>query len=200
MAKKFYAVRQGKVTGVFTSWDECKDSVSGYPSAEFKSFPTRIEAECYMRGEEVTTTIIPREDAVVAYVDGSYKADTQEFSYGAVLFVNGEEIEMSHAYSEPEYAEMRNVAGEIVGAGQVMKYCVANGIKKLDLYHDYEGIAKWCKGEWKTTKTVTKRYKEFYDKIKTQLDVRFIKVKGHSGDVNNDRADAIAKAALGIKE
>ena len=199
MAKKFYAVRQGKVTGIFTSWDECKNSVDGYPSAEFKSFPTRTESECYMRGEEVKTTFIPRPDAVVAYVDGSYKADTQEFSYGAVMFVNGEEIEMCHAYNEPEYAEMRNVAGEIVGAGKVMEYCIKNGIKKLDLYHDYEGIAKWCTGEWKATKTVTQRYREFYNKIKTQLDVRFVKVKGHSGDENNDRADKLAKSALGIE-
>lgn len=200
MAKKFYAVRQGKVTGIFTNWDECKNSVDGYPCAEFKSFPTRIEAECYMRNEEVKTTVMPREGAVVAYVDGSYKADTNEFSYGAVIFVNGEEIEMSHKYNEPEYAEMRNVAGEIVGAGQVMRYCVANGFRKLDLYHDYEGIAKWCTGEWKATKPVTKRYKEFYNSIKTKLDVRFIKVKGHSGDEYNDRADTLAKVALGIGE
>ena len=81
-----------------------------------------------------------------------------------------------------------------------MRYCIENGIKKLDLYHDYEGIAKWCTGEWKATKPVTKRYKEFYDSIKNKLDVRFIKVKGHSGDKYNDRADALAKSALGIGE
>lgn len=198
MAKKFYAVRQGKVTGIFTSWAECKDSIDGYPKAQYKGFMTRDEAEAYMSGDTVVT-VEPRPDAVVAYVDGSYKSDTEEFSYGAVIFINGEEIEMSHAYSEPEYAEMRNVAGEIVGAGKVMEYCIRNGIKKLDLYHDYEGIAKWCTGEWKTTKPVTKRYKAFYDEIKTKLDVRFIKVKGHSGDKNNDRADKLAKSALGIE-
>lgn len=199
MAKKFYAVRQGKVTGIFTSWDECKDSIEGYPKAQYKGFMTRAEAESYMNGEEEPKSVEPRPDAVVAYVDGSYKADTQEFSYGAVIFVNDEEIEMCHAYDEPEYAEMRNVAGEIVGAGKVMEYCLKNGIKKLDLYHDYEGIAKWCTGEWKATKTVTQRYREFYNKIKTQLDVRFVKVKGHSGNENNDRADRLAKSALGIE-
>ena len=198
MAKKFYAVRQGKVTGIFTSWAECKDSIDGYPKAQYKGFMTRTEAEAYMSGDTVVT-VEPRPDAVVAYVDGSYKSDTEEFSYGAVVFINGVEVEMSHAYNEPEYAEMRNVAGEIVGAGKVMQYCIANGIEKLDLYHDYEGIAKWCTGEWKTTKPVTKRYKAFYDEIKTQLDVRFIKVKGHSGDKNNDRADKLAKSALGIE-
>ncbi len=198
MAKKFYAVRQGKATGIFTSWAECKDSIDGYPKAQYKGFMTRDEAEAYMLGDTVVT-VEPRPDAVVAYVDGSYKVDTNEFSYGAVIFINGEQLEMSHVYNEPEYAEMRNVAGEIVGAGKVMEYCIRNGIKKLDLYHDYEGIAKWCTGEWKTTKPVTKKYKAFYDELKTKLDVRFIKVKGHSGDEYNDRADKLAKSALGIE-
>lgn len=200
MAKKFYAVKKGKVVGIFESWAECKDSIDGYGGAQFKGFMTREEAQAYLDGAEIVTKMPERDGAVVAYVDGSYKVDTKQFSYGAVIFFNGEEIEMCHAYDEPEYAEMRNVAGEIVGAGKVMQYCIAKGIEKLDLYHDYEGIAKWCTGEWKTTKTVTKRYKEFYNSIKDKLDVRFIKVKGHSGDKYNDRADALAKSALGIGE
>ena len=200
MAKKFYAVKKGKVVGIFESWTECKDSIDGYGGAEFKGFMTREEAESYLDGTELSEKTSARDGAVVAYVDGSYKVDTKEFSYGAVIFVNGEQIEMSHAYDDPEYAQMRNVAGEIVGAGQVMRYCIKNGIEKLDLYHDYEGIAKWCTGEWKTTKSVTARYREFYDSIKDRLDVRFVKVKGHSGDKYNDRADELAKSALGIGE
>ena len=30
MAKKYYAVKKGRKTGVFETWDECKQSVSGY--------------------------------------------------------------------------------------------------------------------------------------------------------------------------
>ena len=46
MAKqKVYAVRKGKKTGVFTSWDECSASVSGFPGAEYKGFLTKEEAE-----------------------------------------------------------------------------------------------------------------------------------------------------------
>ena len=29
--KKVYAVKKGKQTGLFYSWNECKESVSGYP-------------------------------------------------------------------------------------------------------------------------------------------------------------------------
>ena len=46
MAKqKVYAVRKGKKTGVFTSWEECSASVSGFPGAEYKGFLTKEEAE-----------------------------------------------------------------------------------------------------------------------------------------------------------
>jgi len=43
-AKKFYAVRKGKITGVFSNWADCKASVEGYPGAEYKGFATLEEA------------------------------------------------------------------------------------------------------------------------------------------------------------
>ena len=46
--KKIYAVRKGKTTGIFYSWDECSASVNGYPGAEYKSFTTKEEANSYL--------------------------------------------------------------------------------------------------------------------------------------------------------
>ena len=40
MAKKYYAVRVGKVPGIYQTWDECKKNVHGFPAAEYKSFPS----------------------------------------------------------------------------------------------------------------------------------------------------------------
>ena len=48
MAKKVYAVRVGKSRGIFDTWDECKAMVHGFKGAEYKSFPTREEAENYL--------------------------------------------------------------------------------------------------------------------------------------------------------
>ncbi len=199
MAKKYYAVRVGKTTGIFTSWDECKANVHGYPCAEFKSFTTLPEAKAFMSGKETDVTVTMREGAATAYVDGSYNAETTEFSYGAVIFVGDEVYEMNKAFSDPDLALMRNVAGEIKGAEAAMTFCIDRGISKLDIYYDYQGIEKWCTGDWKTNKAGTISYKNYYDSIKTKLDVRFVKVKGHSGDKYNDRADELAKAALGIE-
>ena len=79
-----------------------------------------------------------------------------------------------------------------------MRYALDNGYKSISIYHDYQGIASWCLGEWKTNKAGTVAYKEFYDSIKDRLRVYFVKVKGHSGDTYNDIADNLAKKAVGI--
>ena len=47
MAKKYYAVRQGRTPGVYETWEECKAMVHGCPGAVFKSFPTRQEAYAF---------------------------------------------------------------------------------------------------------------------------------------------------------
>ena len=36
MAKKYYAVRVGKVPGIYQTWDECKKNVHGFPAAEYR--------------------------------------------------------------------------------------------------------------------------------------------------------------------
>lgn len=45
MAKKYYVVWSGKQTGIFTSWDECRQQVHGFKGAQYKSYPTREAAE-----------------------------------------------------------------------------------------------------------------------------------------------------------
>ena len=46
--QKFYAILNGRDTGIVNSWNECKSSVSGYSNAEFKSFSTQAEANAYL--------------------------------------------------------------------------------------------------------------------------------------------------------
>lgn len=45
MASKYYAVKKGKVPGIYFNWNDCKAMVDGYPGAVYKSFKTIEEAE-----------------------------------------------------------------------------------------------------------------------------------------------------------
>ena len=218
MAGKFYAVRVGRTPGIYNSWDDCKAQIDGFSGATYKSFKTAAEAAEFMGwGESYkqSSFVVEKEQSDkkmeascdnienndlenVAYVDGSYNVATGEFSYGVVMFHNGEEITFNKSFSDPELASMRNVAGEIKGAEAAMEYAYKNGMKTLTIYHDYEGISKWPLKQWAANKEGTKAYQEFYNNIKEYVDIKFVKVKGHSGDKYNDLADKLAKEALGI--
>ncbi|MED6209246.1 hypothetical protein PIB30_052881, partial [Stylosanthes scabra] len=43
-----YAVRVGKVPGIYLTWDECDEQVHGYPFASFKGFKSLEEAVEWM--------------------------------------------------------------------------------------------------------------------------------------------------------
>ncbi len=196
MAAKFYAVRKGIKTGIFATWEECRASVNGYSGAEYKSFPTVEQAKEYLLGAKKER---PEEKEYVPfYVDGSFHNVTGEFSYGMVVLFNGQVLQYNGKYNDPELSSMRNVAGEIKGAEAAMRYAIEHGISKIAIYHDYEGIAKWCLGMWKTNKEGTRAYKAFYEEAKQKIDIKFVKVTGHSGDTYNEMADRLARDALGL--
>lgn len=211
--KKYYAVKNGKTPGVYLTWDDCKAQVSGFSGAIYKSFPTMEEAKSFVAGatsnasntktlkptsveEEDTFDEKPAEGEAIAYVDGSYNVDTKEYACGMVFMYGEEELHIAKKGEDEDLALMRNVAGEILGSEIAMRKAIELGIDKIKIYHDYQGIASWCLGEWKTNKEGTKAYKAFYDSIQDKLQVQFVKVKGHSGDKYNDIADELAKSLI----
>ena len=44
-SKKYYVVWHGKTKGVFTSWASCKKQIEGFQGAQYKSFPSKEEAD-----------------------------------------------------------------------------------------------------------------------------------------------------------
>lgn len=199
--KKYYAVRKGKEKGIFESWEVVKPLVTGYKGAEFKSFKTLAEAQDYIK--QVTAyndnkdfdALEPHE--MVAYVDGSYNIKTRAYGYGVVTFTAEGKKTYKGSDVSPASAQ-RNVAGEIKGALFATKKALENDKTVLYLHYDYAGIEKWAKGEWKTNLPITQNYKAFMQKAFDHLEVHFIKIKAHSGDLYNDEADILAKEAVGL--
>lgn len=197
MANKFYAVKKGRTAGIFNSWEECKRATEGVSGAVYKSFLTVEEAVQFM-GWGQTKQGQVSSCALIAYVDGSYNIATKEYGSGVVILDGEKELYLYQKGEDPDMAVMRNVAGEILASELAMKYATEHNYESLEIVYDYEGIAKWCLGEWKTNKEGTKRYKEVYDKYSQYIKIKFTKVKGHSGDRYNDKADILAKKAAGI--
>lgn len=202
MAKKVYAVRKGRTTGLFMNWDDCKAQVDGFAGAEYKSFADPAEAMAYLGltdEPKAGTDSFP--EGVRAYVDGSFDSASGRFSCGVVIIETGEDgnsetTELNAVFDDAEAAQQRNVAGEIMGSKLAIDHCMANGIKSVEIYHDYEGIGAWADRRWKANNPLTQGYRDYVAEARKSIDIKFVKVKAHAGNRYNELADKLAKKAL----
>lgn len=127
------------------------------------------------------------------YVDGSFR--NGNYSYGFVVVKNGAVIHGGKGLGQNQLAaKMHNVAGELSGAMQAVRWAKQNNYKCI-IHHDYEGVGKWPKRQWKTKNEFTQAYVAYMDKYKEVI-VDFKWVKGHAGNKYNTLADQLAAEAF----
>lgn len=192
---KYYAVKKGHKPGIYTSWDECKKQVEKFSGAVYKSFTSLEDAKSFIKLEEEKIV----DYGLIAYVDGSYNIKTKEYGFGCIL-IEGQKVikELSGKGDKEALVSMRNVAGEILGSLAAMKFALENGYPGVCIYYDYEGIEKWANGLWRANKIGTQNYQKLVNEYRKKINISFIKVLAHSGDFFNERADKLAKKAVGI--
>ncbi len=62
---KFYVVWKGKVPGIYTTWDECKQNINKFKGAQYKAFLTREEAELFFNaGYDAYAKVRPPKEKV----------------------------------------------------------------------------------------------------------------------------------------
>lgn len=193
---KFYAVKKGKKTGIFSTWDECKEQVTGFKGAVYKSFKTLSEAEAFLERNEEKIENIEEVDGVYAYIDGSFDRVQGIYGSGVVIVDGDKKYKFKHAGNREDYAQLHNVAGELEAAKFVMWYAVDKKIKEITLFYDYQGIEAWATGDWQANLPYTQDYVKFYNKVKTVVKVNFVKVKAHTGVELNEVVDKLAKDAI----
>ena len=205
---KFYAVKKGRQIGIFNTWAECQEQITGFSGAVYKSFPNLADAEAYMNmGAETVVNALFEQfesepiqkssdfmdylqvDECVAYVDGS-NTNTRVGSGVVMMFGSATEREDAVA--------LRNVAGEINSAMMAMNTARMLGKKKITIIYDYAGIEEWATGGWSAKTDMAIGYKRFYDNIKQFLGVEFVKVKGHAAIEGNEMVDKVPKRMAGV--
>lgn len=219
---KVYAVKVGQVPGIYHSWPECQAQVLGFPGALYKSFPDELSALAYLGSNEPdipvekTSTSGPKLTSLpgyannfsaegskhlTAYTDGSLNPATDVVSSAALIF-EPESTEPDHylTYQTTLAAvhDERNIGGEVQAVIGAMNWAIAHGFTSMDVYYDYYGVEMWATHQWKAKKFCSKWYQMQFDALSQDLDVKFHKVKGHTGVQFNELVDQVAKAACGV--
>ncbi|MCD6234213.1 MAG: hypothetical protein DRP86_03615 [Candidatus Neomarinimicrobiota bacterium] len=128
-----------------------------------------------------------------AFVDGSYI--NGKVGYGLVILQKGLVLkEINGVVNRPEYHQHHQVGGELAAAVKFFQWCIKNNISRCTIHYDYEGIEKWATGAWRAKKELTQKYGEYVQKL--PLEITWNKVKSHSGNLWNERADHLAKEAV----
>lgn len=211
MGKKVYAIQYGfdfdnnkKIENeIVNTWSECLKYVKGVKGAKYKSFEDLEEAKAYLnegnRMLKKCDNTYPK-DCLHIYVDGSYNLTSNKYSYGVVA-VRDNVVEYIESGSDNSDSEnnIRQIAGELQGAFKALEYAVNKNEKKLVLFHDYEGIAHHATGAWQRKEASSEKYYNDMQKLmNTGIDVIFVKVDSHTGDLFNELVDEKCKECLGI--
>lgn len=184
---KYYAIQSSGMSQIVTSWAECEKRTRGVKGVLFKSFATQELAQQWLDGVgEVNPP------GLRLYVDGSFMGGCVYAGWGWVAVEHGLELACDYGLSQ-EPAESRNIDGELIAAYRAMKW-LADQNREGVICHDYEGVARWAKGEWAAKSKVAQRYVAAIQSLKHRA--KFEKVAAHSGDRWNDRVDALAKKAI----
>ncbi len=184
---KYYAIKTPQFEKIVTNWDECLVLIKGVKGVLYKSFKTLEEAENWLKGvsEEADSSL-------QIYVDGSFSPDFPYSGWGLVVVENNEE-QFRLGGVTPEPAKSRNIDGELFAAIKALEWLKENQ-RVGTICHDYEGIARFAKGEWKAKSPVALEYMK---KARPLLgENKFKKVDAHTGHQWNDLVDQIAKDAI----
>jgi len=212
MGKKVYAIKEGfnstsneKIENkIVATWAECLKYVKGVKGAKYKSFEDVKEAEKFLIGDgnvfKKTDDNYPK-DCLHVYVDGSYNSTTEEYSYGMVAVKNDIVLYIESGAGKSASAKnIRQIAGELEGAVKGCEYAERCGEKKVVIIHDYVGICYHATGFWERKEESSKEYyKKMQKLMNSGIEVLFVKVDSHTGDLFNELVDEKCKEKLGIK-
>ena len=138
----------------------------------------------------------------IVYTDGACSGNPGPGGWGATIKIGDETFEIFGGEDNTTNNRM-----ELIAAIKALEYLNEN--HKITLYTDSnyvkDGITKWIfnwkKNNWKTSAKKPVKNSDLWiqlDEIKNKREVKWNWVKGHAGNLGNERADELAR--MGIKE
>jgi len=138
----------------------------------------------------------------IVYTDGACSGNPGPGGWGVTIKLGDETFEIFGGEDNTTNNRM-----ELIAAIKALEYLNEN--HKITLYTDSnyvkDGITKWIfnwkKNNWKTSTKKPVKNSDLWiqlDEIQNKREVKWNWVKGHAGNLGNERADELAR--MGIKE
>ena len=220
MAKKFYAVKRGRKTGIFTVWPECSAQVQGFQGAVYKGFMTEAEARDWLAGASDSSapraaksgtaakksSAPPDEEPVdadyIIHTDGScLRNPGGAGGWAAVIETVATGAVREYSGGDPETTNNRM---ELTAALEAMNAVPAGA--RIALYTDSQYLKNaftkfwlpaWKKRGWKKADGEPVLNQDLWmplDAAFAARRVQFHWVKGHAGNPRNERCDELARS------
>jgi len=208
---KYYAVAQGRKTGIFINWPEAEQQVQGFAGAIFKSFKTRQEAEAFLKnpsfsygskktGTGKTKKTYPAAEdypqgTIVVYTDGGAIGNPGPGGYGVVI----KDIkELFGGYNLTTNNRMELKA--VMVAMEALQEEKAPIVLHSDSKYVIDGLNKGWARNWKKRNWIKSDGNPAINAdlwallldLQTGIDITFKWVKGHAGNPLNERCDVLA--------
>ena len=212
MAKKFYAVKRGRKTGLYTVWAECAAQVKGFQGAVYKGFMTEEEARTWLgdadaRTEQPHASVTATEPSAptadyIIHTDGScLRNPGGAGGWAAVIETTATGAVEEKSGGDPETTNNRM---ELTAALMALR-AVPEGAR-VALYTDSQYLKNaftkfwlpaWKKRGWKKADGEPVLNQDLWVQLDAAFaarQVQFHWVKGHAGNPRNERCDALARA------
>lgn len=158
MPKKYYVVWEGRQKGVFSSWDVCKESVTGFQGAVYKSFESYDEAiRAYeslskkdIFKQNIKTDFKTQQNVDIIRdsiaVDAACSGNPGDMEYRGVYVKTGQEI-----FKLGPFKDGTNNVGEFLAIVHGLAYLKQRNIS-VPLYSDSITAISWVRKKMCNTK------------------------------------------------
>ena len=164
---KFYVVWKGRQTGIFSTWESCKEQVDGLTDAQYKSFESREEAEKALQKGFYQTIKKPKSthsgasfDQNAIAVDAAWNTKTGDMEYQGVYLLTGARL-----FLKGPFPDATNNIGEFLAIVHALAL-LSKQNSTLPIYSDSLTAISWIRKKKANTKLErTARNAEVFDLI-----------------------------------
>ena len=207
----YYSVHKGRVCGIFSSWNECKQNTSGFSGAVFKKFTNKEDAEHFLKFGK-TDFIIEKsktQPSITVYTDGACRHNGYSNAIAGIgiYFGKNDKRNVSHRI----YGKQTNNIAEltaILEVRQILSSEIDSGTE-IEVCSDSKYAIRCCtsygqkqdKISWSKEIPNKELVKKIYNTYKNYSNVTFRYVKAHTGrtdvdSIGNANADRLANEAI----